>query len=137
MSIINCLMSLRKVCNHPDLFETRQIVTSLAMPRSAVAGYEIKELLVRRRLLSGESVDLDYCGLIPVANESERNLVVQIVDVALERLGAGTSVTRGAFGSTCSLLALARSQRTAHLESSICAGKRCFGTRRYSIDTAT
>ena len=81
MSIINCLMSLRKVCNHPDLFETRQIVTSLAMPRSAVAGYEIKELLVRRRLLSKESVDLDYCGLVPVANEPERNLVVQRLKV--------------------------------------------------------
>ena len=51
MSIINCLMQLRKVCNHPDLFETRQIVTSFAMPKSAVAEYEIKEMLVRRRLL--------------------------------------------------------------------------------------
>jgi helicase SWR1 len=50
MSIINCLMQLRKVCNHPDLFETRQIVTSYAMPKSAVADYEIKELLVRRRM---------------------------------------------------------------------------------------
>ena len=48
MSIINCLMQLRKVCNHPDLFETRQIVTSFAMPKSAIADYEIKELLVRR-----------------------------------------------------------------------------------------
>jgi helicase SWR1 len=66
MSIINCLMSLRKVCNHPDLFETRQIVTSFAMPKSAVADYEIKELLVRRRLLADEKVDLDFCGLIPV-----------------------------------------------------------------------
>ena len=54
MSIINCLMQLRKVCNHPDLFETRQIVTSFAMPKSAIAGYEIKELLVRRRLRDSE-----------------------------------------------------------------------------------
>ncbi|KAG8925843.1 swr1 complex component [Tulasnella sp. 417] len=52
LSIINCLMQLRKVCNHPDLFEVRPIVTSLVMSRSAVADYEIKELLVRRRLLS-------------------------------------------------------------------------------------
>lgn len=51
MSIINCLMQLRKVCNHPDLFETRQIVTSYAMPKSAIAEYEIKEMLVRRTLL--------------------------------------------------------------------------------------
>ena len=65
MSIINCLMSLRKVCNHPDLFETRQIVTSFAMPRSAVIGYEIKELLVRRQLLATEQPDIDFCGLVP------------------------------------------------------------------------
>jgi helicase SWR1 len=69
MSIINCLMSLRKVCNHPDLFETRQIVTSLSMTKSAVADYEIKELLVRRRLLSGDKVDLELCGLVPAALE--------------------------------------------------------------------
>ncbi|KZF22110.1 hypothetical protein L228DRAFT_283293 [Xylona heveae TC161] len=51
LSIINCLMQLRKVCNHPDLFETRQIVTSFAMPKSVVADFEIKDLFVRRRLL--------------------------------------------------------------------------------------
>lgn len=31
LSIINCLMQLRKVCNHPDLFEERPILTSFAM----------------------------------------------------------------------------------------------------------
>ncbi|CAE6443708.1 unnamed protein product [Rhizoctonia solani] len=53
LSIVNCLMQLRKVCNHPDLFEVRPILTSFAIPvgRSAAADYEIKELLVRRRLL--------------------------------------------------------------------------------------
>lgn len=69
MSIINCLMSLRKVCNHPDLFETRQIVTSFAMPKSVVADYEVKELLVRRRLLVGEKIDLEYSGFMPTALE--------------------------------------------------------------------
>ncbi|KAH0606815.1 uncharacterized protein H6S33_003649 [Morchella sextelata] len=54
LSIINCLMQLRKVCNHPDLFETRQIVTSFAMKRSVVADYETKELL--------------FCGLVPARN---------------------------------------------------------------------
>ncbi|KAG8703670.1 swr1 complex component [Ceratobasidium sp. 395] len=53
LSIVNCLMQLRKVCNHPDLFEVRPIVTSFAIPagRSAVVDFEIRELLVRRRLL--------------------------------------------------------------------------------------
>ncbi|KAI9334368.1 SNF2 family N-terminal domain-containing protein [Zopfochytrium polystomum] len=40
MSIINCLMQLRKVCNHPDLFEVRPIVTSFAMYGSAVDQFE-------------------------------------------------------------------------------------------------
>ena len=53
MSIINCLMSLRKVCNHPDLFETRAIVTSMAMPKSVAAQYEIKDFLIRKRLQEG------------------------------------------------------------------------------------
>ncbi|OCK85531.1 hypothetical protein K432DRAFT_377542 [Lepidopterella palustris CBS 459.81] len=73
MSIINCLMSLRKVCNHPDLFETRQIVTSFAMPKSVVASFEIKDLLIRKRLFEGtedETVNLNFLGLLPVQRES-------------------------------------------------------------------
>ena len=72
LSIINCLMQLRKVCNHPDLFETRQIVTSFAMPKSAIADFEIKELLVRRRLLHHDvtsHVDLDFLNLTPASSE--------------------------------------------------------------------
>ncbi|TID26676.1 SNF2-related protein [Venturia nashicola] len=69
MSIINCLMSLRKVCNHPDLFETRQIVTSFAMPKSVVADYASTERLIRRRLLTGDQIDLAYCGLCMAAFE--------------------------------------------------------------------
>ena len=87
LSIINCLMQLRKVCNHPDLFETREIVTSYAMPRSAVADYEIKELLVRRRLLQQDlmsSVDLGVINLLPGANESFSALDT----IQRQRLGA-------------------------------------------------
>lgn len=71
-SIMNALMQLRKVCNHPDLFETRQITTSFAMPKSAIADFEIKELLVRRRLLQDDPVsvvDLNTINLLPGANE--------------------------------------------------------------------
>jgi helicase SWR1 len=75
MSIMNCLMSLRKVCNHPDLFETRQIVTSYAMPKSAVADYEIKELFVRRRLLrEKDTVDLEHLGFVPTVFEKHSRL---------------------------------------------------------------
>ncbi|RDX40677.1 hypothetical protein OH76DRAFT_1412809 [Lentinus brumalis] len=74
--IANILMQLRKVVNHPDLFEVRPIVTSFAMPRSAVADYEIKELLVRRRLLAESDEDklnLDFLGLrfVDVVGASE------------------------------------------------------------------
>ncbi|KAH9912764.1 SNF2 family N-terminal domain-containing protein [Epithele typhae] len=63
--IANILMQLRKVVNHPDLFEVRPIVTSFAMQRSAVADFEIKELLVRRQLLSRldeDTLNLDFLG---------------------------------------------------------------------------
>ncbi|KAH9856735.1 SNF2 family N-terminal domain-containing protein [Lenzites betulinus] len=69
--IANILMQLRKVVNHPNLFEVRPIVTSFAMQRSAIADFEIKELLVRRRLLTQSDegrVNLDLLGLRFVDN---------------------------------------------------------------------
>ncbi|EPS30892.1 hypothetical protein PDE_05845 [Penicillium oxalicum 114-2] len=72
LSIIHCLMQLRKVCNHPDLFETRPISTSFAMPRSVATDYNMKESLVRRRLLFEHpltKVDLDFLNLAPVSRE--------------------------------------------------------------------
>lgn len=87
LSIISCLMQLRKVCNHPDLFETRQIVTSFAMPKSAVADFEIKELLVRRRLLQEDAisnVDLGVVNLCPGSNEH----LSALDTIQKQRLGA-------------------------------------------------
>ncbi|ETI28547.1 hypothetical protein G647_00997 [Cladophialophora carrionii CBS 160.54] len=71
LSIINALMQLRKVCNHPDLFETRPINTSLAMPKAASADFEIKDFLVRRRLMldASNDLDLDFLQLAPISNE--------------------------------------------------------------------
>ncbi|RXW22350.1 hypothetical protein EST38_g3485 [Candolleomyces aberdarensis] len=64
--IANILMQLRKVCNHPDLFEVRPIVTSFAMQQSAIADFEIKELLIRRRWLEDqeETVNLGALNLL-------------------------------------------------------------------------
>ena len=87
LKIINCLMQLRKVCNHPDLFETRQIVTSFAMSKSAVADFEIKELLVRQRLLYEDpisTVDLDVVNLLPGTNEH----LSALDTIQKQRLGA-------------------------------------------------
>ncbi|EFR02916.1 serine/threonine protein kinase [Nannizzia gypsea CBS 118893] len=80
LSIINCLMQLRKVCNHPDLFETRPISTSFAMPSSVVSDFEIKDLLVRRRLLKEnilEKLDLDFLNLAPISREQGSKILVE------------------------------------------------------------
>jgi helicase SWR1 len=79
LSIINCLMQLRKVCNHPDLFETRPITTSFAMSKSAVADFEIRDLIVRRRLMQGHNVDknaLEFLQLVPVSREDKSAIEV-------------------------------------------------------------
>ncbi|KAH8118852.1 hypothetical protein DFH11DRAFT_1686888 [Phellopilus nigrolimitatus] len=69
--IANILMQLRKVCNHPDLFEVRPVVTSFAMDRSAIAAFEIKELLVRCMLLQDDDwfshVNLDILAAEVIA----------------------------------------------------------------------
>lgn len=86
-SIMNALMQLRKVCNHPDLFETRDIKTSFAMPKSAVADFEIKELLVRRSLFHDDpwtTVDLNMINLLPGATEQFSALDT----IQRQRLGA-------------------------------------------------
>ncbi|GAC97746.1 hypothetical protein PHSY_005333 [Pseudozyma hubeiensis SY62] len=88
LSIINCLMQLRKVCNHPDLFEVRPIVTSFAMSRSVVADYEIKDLLVRRHLLQENvwgQVDLDVTNF-RITNGEEHLTAIESRD--LRRLNA-------------------------------------------------
>lgn len=80
LSIINCLMQLRKVCNHPDLFETRQISTSFAMPTSVSVDYEVKNKLIRQRLLYQhpfDKLDLDFLNLAPVSREDLSTRLVQ------------------------------------------------------------
>ncbi|MCO5614728.1 hypothetical protein L7F22_069012 [Adiantum nelumboides] len=93
LSIINCLMQLRKVCNHPDLFEVRPIVTSFAMDKGVAAEFEIKDLLVRRELLreeEDERVSLDL-GL------TQREHLSQVSTRSLKKLDAHDQLiqTRG------------------------------------------
>lgn len=82
LSIINALMQLRKVCNHPDLFETRPINTSFAMPRSVAADFEINDLIVRRRLMldASNDLDLDFLQLAPVSEE--RMSMIEVVETS-------------------------------------------------------
>ncbi|KAI1329202.1 SNF2 family N-terminal domain-containing protein [Xylariaceae sp. FL0255] len=72
ISVINCLMQLRKVCNHPDLFVERPIMTSFRQPRSVVADYRYTESLLRDKLLQENSLDtinLSFLNMIPTKNE--------------------------------------------------------------------
>lgn len=133
LSIINCLMQLRKVCNHPDLFETRPITTSFAMPRSVLADFGIKDLLVRRRLLQEEplsQVDLDFLNLAPVSRENSskrlvddsiRIMAYNPLRVLRERQYNRTNWNMGFDGSTVESILMsmdnaARKTRMAELE---------------------
>ncbi|KAF7729106.1 swr1 complex component [Apophysomyces ossiformis] len=74
LSIINCLMQLRKVCNHPDLFEERPIMTSFSMTNDVQCTGQSVEDIVRLRLLSeGDSMKkkptLDFLNVLLLTNE--------------------------------------------------------------------
>ncbi|CAM9019153.1 unnamed protein product [Wickerhamomyces anomalus] len=61
ISIINALMQLRKVCNHPDLFEERPITTSFAVPVAIPTYYETTNQIVEKLFHANdhyEKVDL-------------------------------------------------------------------------------
>ncbi|CAF0868254.1 unnamed protein product [Adineta ricciae] len=49
MSVINILMQLRKVCNHPDLFESRPIISPLTIQRKLIT-CEIPKLIEKIQL---------------------------------------------------------------------------------------
>lgn len=72
LSIINCLMQLRKVCNHPDLFIDRPIMTSFRQGSSVPAEYQVAEQRVQRLLLKQRpmrKVDLGFLNLVPTMQE--------------------------------------------------------------------
>ena len=65
LGVVNTLMQLRKVCNHPDLFEVRPVKTSFAMDRGVAADFEPQEVLVRKRLLQAQDeLSLDAFNLV-------------------------------------------------------------------------
>ncbi|KAL2201640.1 hypothetical protein CC79DRAFT_1338659 [Sarocladium strictum] len=71
LSIINCLMQLRKVCNHPDLFVDRPIMTSFRMAKSVAADYDFTERRLSSLLATTpmSTVDLGFLNLIPTSHE--------------------------------------------------------------------
>lgn len=74
MSIVNCLMQLRKVCNHPDLFEVRPISTSFSMDHCVAHGYVDLNKYILRQLAQGEEdrkVDFNFMNLLFTNCDSE------------------------------------------------------------------
>ncbi|KAM0258598.1 hypothetical protein ACHAQJ_003769 [Trichoderma viride] len=72
LSIINCLMQLRKVCNHPDLFVDRPIMTSFRMRKSISADYQATVRAVQHSFLAESpmsSVNLGFLNLVPTQHE--------------------------------------------------------------------
>ncbi|KAL0093523.1 SNF2 family N-terminal domain-containing protein [Phycomyces blakesleeanus] len=81
LSIINCLMQLRKVCNHPDLFEERPILTSFSMTDQVQVQGERIEKWVRKRFLPIQEQNLrktlfGFLGLILMQHETEMSATV-------------------------------------------------------------
>ncbi|KAI1338666.1 SNF2 family N-terminal domain-containing protein [Xylariaceae sp. FL0016] len=82
ISVINCLMQLRKVCNHPDLFVERPIMTSLRQPKSVVTNFESVETLVRGKFLAKPPmnfVNLGFLNYIPTQNEHMSNTICDTI----------------------------------------------------------
>ncbi|KAI8647815.1 SNF2 family N-terminal domain-containing protein [Parasitella parasitica] len=80
LSIINCLMQLRKVCNHPDLFEERPILTSFAMDDQVQFNGQCLETLVRRHMSkqTRDKVNLGFLNLI-LTDASQNKILSQTV----------------------------------------------------------
>ncbi|KAK6076917.1 Helicase SWR1 [Seiridium cupressi] len=73
ISVINCLMQLRKVCNHPDLFVERPIMTSFRQGTSIVGDYAFTNHLFNDKLLAEKSmstVSLQFLNLVPTTYEN-------------------------------------------------------------------
>ena len=70
-------MQLRKVCNHPDLFEVRPIVTSFAMPRSIPSYYQSTNELVKRLFNKDETVSFQALNLDVTGCENMNYFVCQ------------------------------------------------------------
>lgn len=68
------LLSLRRVCNHPDLFDPRGVETSWGMERSMAEEFGVKEGIVKGLLGAKEEIP---SMLIVVAHEEKRKYAVK------------------------------------------------------------
>ncbi|KAI9364230.1 P-loop containing nucleoside triphosphate hydrolase protein [Pilaira anomala] len=87
LNIINCLMQLRKVCNHPDLFEERPILTSFAMNDEIHYLGESLESKLRIYQKPFEKVDFGFLNLI-LMDQEHNKIISQSVAQDNKRLEA-------------------------------------------------
>jgi SNF2 family DNA or RNA helicase len=84
MSVINILMQLRKVCNHPDLFQTRSILSPLIFNQKLIK-YEIPKLINKIHfknpyLLFNSSLNnIFLCCRIQFTLQPTKNMIMEII----------------------------------------------------------
>ena len=106
LSIINCLMQLRKVCNHPDLFIDRPVTTSLCLRSSVPGEYQASPCRFLGKMLRPSSpmkgVSPSFLNLVPrrhehmsayaanrIANLSSGGRLMALQQAQSERAGGG------------------------------------------------
>ncbi|KAI8987187.1 SNF2 family N-terminal domain-containing protein [Pilobolus umbonatus] len=127
LNIINCLMQLRKVCNHPDLFEERPIMTSFAMQDTVQYSGELLETRIRHGLLGKNKSDT----CLNEINYRFLNLLLLEHDHCLTRTVADENIRLKA--TDFLLDAIAKQRKSAsHLESRGVASKDYNDLKRYA-----
>ena len=98
LGIMNCLMQLRKVCNHPDLFEGRPIISAFDMQRLEI---KVPSMVLSPFNLQTEArcgVKLALPGLLPVLVGLRLNAwqvkEIHSLAVSLENMKDGASSLR-------------------------------------------
>ncbi|KAI9481072.1 MAG: SNF2 family N-terminal domain-containing protein [Benjaminiella poitrasii] len=102
LNIINCLMQLRKVCNHPDLFEERPILTSFAMDDQVQFVGQSLERLIRQRLIwtrdgqveTHTRINLGFLNLVLTDDASNQHVISAAVAEETMRLEATKEIMK-------------------------------------------
>ncbi|PVU90476.1 hypothetical protein BB559_004613 [Furculomyces boomerangus] len=82
LDVMSCLMQLRKVCNHPDLFEPREIVSPWAMPNVAfesekqLGAYNAVVKLLNSTRANMNSYNSDRKSKVLILNESNASNIM-------------------------------------------------------------
>ncbi|CAB4253786.1 similar to Saccharomyces cerevisiae YDR334W SWR1 Swi2/Snf2-related ATPase that is the structural component of the SWR1 complex [Maudiozyma barnettii] len=96
MSIVNCLMQLRKVCNHPDLFEVRPILTSFESDSSVMNDFSMINKKVMKMIKMDEfnkKINFETLGL--EFSENDKNLSSHLSN-EISKLNCGSRFKKSA-----------------------------------------